>query len=211
MVANIQAQVKAETGLDNKQAAPNAQAPHSNASGKAYLEGMKDAGYPLSLNNDLDTLVALRSLGVTPEYAKSINSIGLGKASAQDLITLKSLGVSPEYVSELKQSGIGPKDLQEAVTEKALGITPAYATEMKNSGFGNLSVQELVSLKALGMTPENASWLKKQFPKATTEELQRAAVFHLNEKFLSEAKSHGFDDKDLNKLLQLKMTGLIDE
>jgi hypothetical protein len=127
------------------------------------------------------------------------------------LITLKSLGVSPAYVAELKQNGIGPKDLQEVVTEKSVGITPAYAAAMKNSGFSNLDVQDLVSLKALGMTPENASWLKKQFPQATMKELQRAAVFHLNEKFVAQAKSHGFDDKNLDKLLQLKMSGLIDE
>ena len=43
------------------------------------------------------------------------------------------------------------------------------------------------------------------------EQLQRAAIFHVNEKFVAEAKSHGFDDKDLDKLLRLKMTGLIDE
>jgi beta-lactamase regulating signal transducer with metallopeptidase domain len=211
MSANIRAQVKAEAVLGNKQTVGDAQTQTGNPSGKAYLEAMKDAGYPLSLNDDLDTLVALRSIGVTPEYARSINSIGLGKASVQELITLKSLGVSPAYVAELKQNGIGPKDLQEVVTEKSVGITPAYAAAMKNSGFSNLDVQDLVSLKALGMTPENASWLKKQFPQATMEELQRAAVFHLNEKFVAQAKSHGFDDKNLDKLLQLKMSGLIDE
>lgn len=211
MAVNVQAQVEARAILGDLQVAATAPPANGTAGGKAYLEAMKDAGYPLSLNNDLDTLVALRSLGVTPEYAKSINSIGLGKASAQDLITLKAVGVTPAYVAELKQSGIAPKDLQEVVTEKSLGITPAYAAGMKSSGFSNLSVQELVSLKALGMTPEYASWLKKQFPQATMEELQRAAVFHLSEKFVTQAKAHGFDDKNLDKLLQLKMTGLLDE
>ena len=211
MAVNISSQLKAAAILADMQAAANAPLPNGTAGGKAYLDGMKDAGYPLSLSNDLDSLVALRSLGVTPEYAKSINSIGLGKASVHELITLKALGVSPEYVSELKQSGLGPKDFQEVVTEKSLGISPAYAAAMKSSGFGDLSVHELVALKAQGMTPEYASWLKKQFPQATMEQLQRAAIFHVNEKFVAEAKSHGFDDKDLDKLLRLKMTGLIDE
>lgn len=30
---------------------------------------MKEAGYELDLNKDLDTIVSLRSVGVTPEYA----------------------------------------------------------------------------------------------------------------------------------------------
>ena len=196
----------------------------SSPKGAAYLDGMRDAGYPLDLNNDLNTLVSLKSLGVTPEYAKSMGAVGLGKPTVHELITLKSMGVTPEYVAALKQSGIAPKDFHEVVTEKSLGVTPEYAAEMKQKGFGDLNVHELitmralgvtpeyaaamkqqgfgdmnvhelVSLKAQGMTPEYAGWLKQQFPQATMEELRRAAIFHLNDKFLAEAKAHGFDTK----------------
>jgi hypothetical protein len=183
----------------------------ASAKGTAYLDGMRDAGYPLDLNNDLDTLVALKSLGVTPQYAKAMSAAGLGKPTARELITLKSMGVTPDYVAALRQSGIAPKDFHEVVTEKALGVTPEYAAEMKQKGFGDLSVHELISLKAQGMTPEYAGWLKQQFPQATTEELKRAAVFHLNERFLADAKAHGFNDKSLDKLVRLKMSGLLDE
>jgi hypothetical protein len=208
--------------------------------GAAYLDGMRDAGYPLDLNNDLNTLVSLKSMGVTPEYAKSMGAVGLGKPTVHELITLKSLGVTPEYVASLKQSGIAPKDFHEVVTEKSMGVTPEYAAEMKRKGFGDLNVHELITMKALGvtpeyaaamkqqgfgdmnvhelvslkaqgMTPEYAGWLKQQFPQATMEELRRAAIFHLNDKFLAEAKAHGFDTKDLDKLLRLKMSGLLEE
>jgi len=212
----------------------------ASSKGIAYLDGMRDAGYPLALNNDLDALVSLKSLGVTPEYAKSMSAAGLGKPTVHELITLKSLGVTPEYVTSLKQSGIAPKNFHEVVTEKSLGITPEYAAEMKQKGFGDLSVHELITIKSLGitpeyaaemkqkgfgdlsvhelismkaqgMTPEYAGWLKQQFPQATTEELHRAAIFHLDDKFLADAKAHGFDGKNLDKLLQLKMSGLLDE
>jgi beta-lactamase regulating signal transducer with metallopeptidase domain len=179
--------------------------------GMAYLDGMRAAGYSLDLNNDLNTLVALKSLGVTPEYAKSMGAIGLGKPTAHELITLKSLGITPDYIAAMKQSGIGPKDFHEAVTEKSLGITPEYATAMKQKGFGDLDLHQLIALKAQGMTPEYAGWLKQQFPQATTDELKRAAVFHIDEKFMAQAKAHGFDEKNFDKLLRLKMTGLLDE
>jgi beta-lactamase regulating signal transducer with metallopeptidase domain len=212
----------------------------ASAKGTAYLDGMRDAGYPLDLNNDLNTLVSLKSLGVTPEYAKSMGAAGLGKPTVHELITLKSLGVTPEYVAALKQSGIAPKNFHEVVTEKSLGVTPEYAAEMKQKGFGDLdlheliamkslgvtpeyasemkqkgfgdmNVHELISLKAQGMTPEYAGWLKQQFPQATMGELRRAAIFHLDEKFLANAKAHGFDGNNLDKLLRLKMSGLLDE
>jgi beta-lactamase regulating signal transducer with metallopeptidase domain len=265
--------------------------------GAAYLDGMRDAGYPLDLNNDLNSLVALKSVGVTPEYAKSMGTAGLGKPTVHDLIALKSMGVTPEYVASLKQSGIAPKDFHEVVTEKSMdltpqyaaemkkgfgdlnlhdliamksmGITPEYAAEMKQKGFGNLSahqlismkslgvtpeyaaemkqkgfgdlsvhdlismksmnvtpeyaaemkqkgfgdlnVHELISMKAQGMTPEYAGWLKQKFPQATKEELRRAVVFHLDDKFVADAKAHGFEGNNLDKLLKLKMSGLLDQ
>jgi len=97
----------------------------------AYLDGMREAGYPLDLNNDLNTLVSLKSLGVTPEYAKSMGAAGLGKPTVHELITLKSLGVTPEYVAGLKQSGIAPKDFHEVVTEKSLGVSTFLWTTEK--------------------------------------------------------------------------------
>ncbi len=212
----------------------------SQMTGTAYLEGMRQAGYPLDLNNDLNQLVALKSIGVTPDYAKSMGAAGLGKPTLHELITLKSIGVTPEYAASMKQSGIAPKTFQELVTEKSIGVTPEYAAEMKQKGFGDLSMHELitmkslgvtpeyaaamkqqgfsdlsahelVTLKATGMTPEYASWLKQQFPQATTAELRQASVFHINEKFVADAKAHGFDPKNLDKLLRLKISGLLDE
>jgi beta-lactamase regulating signal transducer with metallopeptidase domain len=176
-----------------------------------YIENMRAAGYPLDLNNDLDTLIALKSLGVTPEYAKSMSQTGLGRPSIQDLIAMKSLGVTPEYLTSLKQSGLAPKDLNQAVSLKALGVTPEYAAAMKQAGYANLDDDELVALKAQGMTPERAKWLKQQFPQATADELQQAAVFHIDDKFMAEARAHGFDSKDLDKLVKLKISGLLDE
>jgi hypothetical protein len=196
-VTMMQAEAKAETRAESK--------------GISYIDGMRDAGYPLDLNNDLNTLISLKALGVTPEYAKAMGALGFGKPSVHELLSLKALGVTPEYIAELKQSGLGPKDFHEVTTEKALGITPEYAAAMKKTDFGDLSLQDLISLKAQNVTPEYVGWLKQQFPKITMDELRRAAVFHLDEKFMAQAKSHGFDGKDLDKLLRLKMSGLLDE
>ena len=266
---NVRFDFQESTGTGSSQGAGKGS---SQATGKdtgtAYLDGMRAAGYPIDLNNDLDSLVAMKSVGVTPEYSKSMSTAGLGKPSVHELIALRSMGVTPEYVASLKQTGIAPKDFHEVVTEKSLGVTPEYAAEMKKAfgdltlhdlitmkslgitpeyaaemkqkgfgnlsvhelvsmkslgvtpeyaaemkqkGFGDLNVHELVSLKAQGMTPEYAQWLKQKFPQATTDELRRAATFHLDDKFVADAKSHGFDTNNLDKLLKLKMSGLLDQ
>jgi len=204
-------EVEVNVGVSPVQAGPQAAGGTTPTKGIGYLDDMRAAGYPLDLNNDLNILVTLKSLGVTPDYAKSMGAVGLGKPTVHELITLKSLGVTPEYVAALKQSGLGPKDFHEAVAEKSLGISPEYATAMKQKGFGDLNLHQLIALKSQGMTPEYAGWLKQQFPQATVEELKRAAIFHLDEKFLAQAKAHGFDEKNFDKLLRLKMSGLLDE
>jgi len=208
--------------------------------GVAYIDAMRDAGYPLNLNDNLNELVSLKSLGVTPEYAKQMASLGLGKPSVHDLISMKSLGITPEYAKEvaalglgepsmhdlvslkslgvtpeylagLKQSGIAPKDFHEVVSEKALGITPEYAEAMKKTAFGPMTVEDLISIKAQGVTPEYATWLHNTFPKVTVDELRKAAVFHIDDKFIAAAKSHGIDGSDFEKLVRLKISGLLDE
>ena len=212
----------------------------ASAKGSSYIDGMRDAGYPLDLNNNLDELVSLKSLGVTPEYAKEMAGLGLGKPSVhelislkslgvtpeyakqvaalglgqptlQDLVSLKALGVTPEYLAGLKQSGISPKDFHEVMSEKSLGITPEYAEAMKKAGFGEMTVQDLISNKAQGVTPEYAIWLRKEFPNVSMDELRKAAVFHIDEKFIVAAKAHGIDGTNFDKLVRLKISGLLDE
>jgi beta-lactamase regulating signal transducer with metallopeptidase domain len=59
--------------------------------GADYLNKMRDAGYPLDLNKDLDAIISLRAVGVTPEYAKAMAQAGLGTPTLNDLISLKAV------------------------------------------------------------------------------------------------------------------------
>ncbi|SDF45169.1 M56 family metallopeptidase [Terriglobus roseus] len=235
--------------------------------GMQYLDGMKAAGYPLDLNNDLDEIIRLRSigvtpeyasamsqagmgkptlkelttlkavgvtpdyvkslkssssapanfrdvisfktLGVTPEYAQQMESLGLGKPTMHDLTSMKAVGVTPEYAAGLKSAGFTPKDFHELVSMRAVGVTPEYASAMAAAGFSANSSHDLVSMKAQGMTPEYAKWLKANFPNADLHAMRQAITFHIDEKFVADAKAHGFNGTDLDKLTKLKMSGLL--
>jgi len=238
-----------------------------NAGGQDYLKEMQEAGYPLDLNKDLDTIISLRSVGVTPEYAKamaqaglgvptvhelvSLKSIGvtseyvaglknssaapssfhevisekslditpeyakamsdagMGTPTMHDLISMKALGITPEYVSELKAGGLAPDDLHKLISFKSVGVTQEYAKSMASAGFAGLSAHDLVSLKAQGVSPEYVRWIRTTFPNADLHEVQKAAVFHIDEDFINKAKAPSCNSTDLDKLVKLKMTGLL--
>jgi len=171
-----------------------------------YVAQMKAGGIT---PENLHELIALRSVGVTPEYAKAMAATGMGTPTTHDLVAMKSQGITPEYVAQLKAGGLAPENLHELIALRSVGVTPEYAKGMASTGFQGLSTHELVALKAQGVTPEYVRWIKSTFPNADLQEVRKAAVFHIDEEFMNKAKAHSFNSTDLDKLVKLKMTGLL--
>jgi beta-lactamase regulating signal transducer with metallopeptidase domain len=172
-----------------------------------YAVELKAAGMPAK---DLHELASMRALGVTPEYAKSIAAIGMGTPSTHELISLRAQGVTPEYAAQLKSAGMPAKDLHQLASMRSLGVTPEYASSMAAAGFPGLTTQDLIEFRSQGITPEYVRWFRQTFPSADSHALRQAAVFQINAEFIDEAKSHGFTDASLDKLVKIKMSGLLD-
>jgi beta-lactamase regulating signal transducer with metallopeptidase domain len=172
-----------------------------------YVAQMKASGLGAS---NVHELISLRAVGVTPEYAKAMAGAGFSNVSPHDLVSMKAQGITPEYVAEMKAGGLGPSDVHELISLRAVGVTPEYAKAMAGAGFSGMSTHELVSLKAQGITPESVRWLKTAFPNADLHQVREAAVFHIDEEFVNKARAHSFNSTDLDKLVKLKMTGLLD-
>ena len=91
-----------EMNMSNLQVATHVDMQENHESGKDFLDGMRAAGYDLDLNKDLDTLINLRAVGVTPEYAKQMASLGYGKLDIHELQNLKAVGVTPRVCCRAK-------------------------------------------------------------------------------------------------------------
>ncbi len=173
----------------------------------SYIDRMKAAGYDV----DLDKLIAMKIQNVTPEYAQAMAQAGFGKPSADELIACKIQGVTPEYVAELKQKGFQIESFQDAITFRIFGITPEFAAGMKSAGFPDLTSKQIVTLRVQGVTPEYARGIAQEYPGVTVDDVIKTRIFRIDAEFIESAKKHGFTHLSLDKLVQLRITGLLDD
>jgi hypothetical protein len=168
---------------------------------------MKAAGYDV----DLDKYIAMKIQGVTPEFAAEMAQAGFGKLSADDLIACKIHGVSPEQIAKMKQQGFEVKTIQDAISFRIFNVTPEFVSGMKAAGFANLTQQQIVTLRVQGVTPEYAQEIAKQFPGATVEDVIKTRIFHIDGAFIEQAKKFGLKQMTLEKLVQLRISGILDD
>jgi hypothetical protein len=172
-----------------------------------YIGQMRAAGYDV----DLDKFIAMKIQGVTPQYAQSMSAIGFGKPTADELVSLKIFGVTPESLKELKASGLEPTCFQDLISYRIFKVTPEFVAGMKDAGFSSIPPKKLVALRVQGVTPEYARTTKQQFPEVTLDQLVQLRIFHIDEAFIALAKSHGFDHLSIDKLVKLRISGLLDD
>jgi beta-lactamase regulating signal transducer with metallopeptidase domain len=170
-----------------------------------YIDGMRAAGYDV----DVDKYVAMKVQGITPEYAQGMAKVGFGKPSADDLIAMKVQGITPEYVSELRAAGIQPGSIGDLISYRIFRVTPEFLAGMKAAGFDSIPPQKLVALRVHGVTPEYARTVKQQYPNATIDELVQLRIFHIDDAFLAAVKRHGFSSLSIEKLVQLRISGVL--
>ncbi|HEY3626595.1 MAG TPA: M56 family metallopeptidase [Terracidiphilus sp.] len=193
------------------QAEPQNATPAPPASASApkstYIDRMKAAGYDV----DLDKMIAMKIQGVTPEYARAMGQLGFGKLSADDLIACKIQGVSADAIAEFKKQGLEVNSIHDAISYRIFAVTPEFAEGMSKAGFKNLDSKKLVALRVQGVTPEYAQSIAQQYPGATVDDVIKTKIFNINSDFIAQAKAHGFTNLSLEKLVQLRISGIFDD
>jgi len=172
-----------------------------------YIDRMKAAGYDV----DLDKYLAMKVQNITPEYARGMSSLGFGKLSADELIACKVQGVTPDFIAKLKQDGMDVRSVEDAISYRIFDVTPEFVSQMKAAGFTGLSSQKLLSMRVQGVTPEYARSIAQQFPGVTADDLVKTRIFNINAAFIASAKKHGFTDLSLDKLVKLRISGILED
>jgi hypothetical protein len=93
----------------------------------ASVDSLSHEGFEIA---EVDTVIALAALGVTPEFARSLRQAGLVIADTDNLIAAKAVGIDPAWLRGMVEAGYAGLDVDRAIQMRALDITPDYARKM---------------------------------------------------------------------------------
>ena len=100
-----------------------------------------------------DTLIALASTGVTPEWIRAVREAGVEDLGGDTLVGLAGNGVTPEWIRAIGESGVA-LDGGTLVALAGTGVTPEWILSLKDAGLGDLDGATLVGLAGSDVTPE---------------------------------------------------------
>lgn len=115
-----------------------------------YIAAMRAAA-PRLAGLDFSEFSGLRTLDVTPEFARGMVTSGFPSISADQLMQARSVGLNGDYVRAMRAAGI-QGSLEDFIELRTVGIDPGFAARVKSSGIKVTRADDLVELKALGIS-----------------------------------------------------------
>jgi beta-lactamase regulating signal transducer with metallopeptidase domain len=137
---------------------------------------------PHGRDSTLDQALAMRAVGVTPEYLAEMRKVlpRFDKIDNDELIGLRAVGVTPRFVREMADAGYTHLDADDLMGARAVGVTGQYARSLASAGYPRLDIDDLTSLRAVGVTAAD----------------------------IAAARRDGFTDLDPDDLVKYKTIGL---
>jgi beta-lactamase regulating signal transducer with metallopeptidase domain len=169
-----------------------------------YIEAMKSAGMG---DMTVDQLIALKIQGVTPEYVRGMQDVGL-HPDADQLVAMRVQGVTPEYVRDLRAAGITVSG-DELIAMKVQGIDADYVRGLQAVGL-HPDADELIAMKVQGVTPEYVRGLQEQEVKADADEIVGMKVQGVTPEYVREIRALGLKP-DADGLISMRVQGVTPE
>jgi len=116
-----------------------------------YIGAMRAAA-PHLRSQDPDIYVSMRSVGVTPQFARELLNAGFPRLSPDQIVEARAVGLTGSYVRSLRAAGVRGS-FDDFIQLRAVGVTPQFAQRVRNAGYRSISADDLVELQALGGPP----------------------------------------------------------
>jgi hypothetical protein len=116
-----------------------------------YIGAMR-AAVPQLAHLGTEDFAGMRSVGVTPEFARDLVAAGFPSIDADDLIQARVLGLNGAYIRAMRNAG-ARGDLDDFAQLLTIGIDPGFVERARRAGVNVSDADEIVQLHALGGAP----------------------------------------------------------
>jgi len=168
-------------------------------SSPAARDGRRDR----DTDREIDSLIAYKAVGMSPEYIAAMRAAGFAGADADDLTGARAVGVTPEFARQMRRTDPSV-DLDTVIAAKATGLSADYFSEMRRI-FPRLSLEDAVGMNAVGVTAGFAREMRALFPKATAEDIQGMKAVGVTPAFVKEMRRQGLSASDPDEAIEGRM------
>jgi hypothetical protein len=166
-------------------------------------DGARDPADDKNRDDEIDSIIASKAVGVTPEYIAAMRSAGFADADIDDLTGARAVGVTPEFARQMRQ--FDPKvDLDDVVGAKATGLSAEYFSQLRQM-FPGLQLDDAVGMSAVGVTLDYARTMRGLFPRASADDIQGMAAVGVTPDYIREMRRQGLPASDPDEAIQSRV------
>jgi len=159
----------------------------------------KSKGDDRDRDDELDTIIASKAVGLTPDYVAAMRAAGFD-GSVDDLTGARAVGVTPEFARQMRQ--YDPHvDLDTVIGARATGLSPSYFSQMRQI-FPRLSLEDAVGMNAVGVTADFAQQMRALFPRASADQMQAMAALGISPEYVRSMRTQGLPAGDPDAVIE---------
>ncbi|HLO19525.1 MAG TPA: hypothetical protein VK192_03425, partial [Sphingomicrobium sp.] len=103
------------------------------------------AASPALRNVDVDDIIQMKAVGVTPQYVQGLTGAGFGNLGDDEIVEARAVGLTPDYMRRVRATGVHVT-LDDLLELRAMNIAPEELARVRASGtLGKEQIRELAA------------------------------------------------------------------
>jgi beta-lactamase regulating signal transducer with metallopeptidase domain len=179
----------------------------ANTPGGDYIDAIQAA---FGKHLTIEQLVALKSMGITPDDVTRWHQAGFPDIRANQIIEAKSVGLTPALLASLRAGFGSTLSFEQAVAMQSMHIDTQYAEELKAAGLRSVTPEQIIALKSLGVNRDYITHANAMgFGTLSAGQIEELKSLGIDSAYIQRVRSHGFTNLRLEQLIELKSSGVI--
>ncbi|MBV9495457.1 MAG: M56 family metallopeptidase [Acidobacteria bacterium] len=157
----------------------------------------------------VDDLIALRNVGVTPEYIQQMREMGLGDVPLDHIIAMRVQGVTPKFVRDLRDAGVNVNDASTVIALAVQGACADYVRDLRDAGVDVRDTDSVIALRVQGVSPKYVREMRDAgYDKLSAKDLVALRVQGVSVKFIRSLSDAGYKNLSVDELIRLAASGV---